>query len=55
MKLSEMEVAFYTRMKLDPYYLYLNDTLKLVDQQWVNYNKELFLNQTDEQTTNISG
>jgi DNA polymerase I len=41
MKLGETEIAFYKRTGIDPYYLYLDDTLKLADQHWVQYNSEL--------------
>jgi DNA polymerase I len=41
MKLSESEVNFYVRTNISPYYLYLDDTIKLIDQEWVTYNTAL--------------
>jgi hypothetical protein len=41
MKLSESEIAFYKRTGIDPYYLYMDDTVKLVDPKWVEYNTVL--------------
>lgn len=47
MKLSETEVNFYVRTGIEPYYLYLNDTVELVDQEWVEYNKALIVGHPD--------
>jgi hypothetical protein len=45
MKLSESEVAFYKRTNINPFYLYFEDTVKLVDEKWVKHNTELVANE----------
>jgi DNA polymerase elongation subunit (family B) len=39
--LSDMEVLFWNRINIDPYYMYVEDTLSLVDQDWVNHNRKV--------------
>lgn len=41
MTLSEMEVIFWNRMKMDPYFMYVEDSLKHVDQYWIEYNRKV--------------
>ena len=39
--LSDMEIHFWQTVGIDPYYMYIDDTINLVDINRVNHNKEL--------------
>jgi len=41
MTLSDMEVEFWNRVGKDPYYMYLEDSIKHVDPNWVELNRKL--------------
>jgi len=41
MTLSDMEVVFWNRVDKDPYFMYLEDSLKYADPYWVNLNRKL--------------
>jgi len=41
MTLSESEVAFWNRIKLDPYFMYVEDSINQVDQYWVEHNRKV--------------
>jgi len=41
MTLSDMEVMFWNRVERDPYFMYVEDSLSLVDQDWVEFNRKL--------------
>jgi hypothetical protein len=41
MTLSETEVIFWNKIKRDPFFLYLDDSLKHIDQHWVKHNRSL--------------
>ena len=41
MTLSDMEVMFWNRVNRDPYFMYVEDSLSLVDQDWVEFNRKL--------------
>ena len=41
MTLSDMEVVFWNRVGRDPYYMYLEDSIKHVDPYWVDLNRKL--------------
>jgi DNA polymerase elongation subunit (family B) len=41
MTLSDTEIIFWNKMGIDPYYLYLEDSIKEVDENWVIKNREL--------------
>ena len=41
MTLSDTEVLFWNRVNRDPYFMYVEDSLKLVDQNWVDYNRKV--------------
>lgn len=45
MTLSEGEVVFWNRVGRDPYFMYVEDSLQLVDQYWVDYNRKVLKNQ----------
>ena len=39
MTLSETEVAFWNKMNIDPYFIYVEDSIKHVDSYWVELNR----------------
>ena len=41
MTLSDSEVVFWNRVKKDPYFMYVEDSMKHVDQYWVDYNRKV--------------
>lgn len=41
MTLSDSEVLFWNRVNKDPFYMYVDDTLSLVDQYWVEHNRKV--------------
>ena len=41
MTLSDGEVIFWNRIKKDPFFMYVEDSLKHVDQKWVEYNRKV--------------
>lgn len=46
MTLSESEVKFWKRTGLDPYMMYLEDSLSHVDQKWVENNRKILEEET---------
>ncbi len=45
MTLSDGEVVFWNKVGRDPYFMYVEDSLQLVDQYWVDHNRKVLLNQ----------
>jgi hypothetical protein len=41
--LSDMEIRFWQSVGIDPYYMYIDDTIDLVDVGRVNHNNKLML------------
>ena len=41
MTLSDSEVLFWNKVKRDPYFMYLEDSINHVDPYWVNLNREV--------------
>jgi DNA polymerase elongation subunit (family B) len=41
MTLSDSEVIFWNRVNRDPYFMYVEDSLSLVDQYWVDHNRKV--------------
>jgi len=41
MTLSDMEIEFWNRVGWDPYMMYLEDSIKHVDDEWVKFNRDL--------------
>jgi DNA polymerase I len=39
--LSDSEVAFWNKMGVDPYFMYVEDSLTEIDYSWVEYNRSL--------------
>jgi hypothetical protein len=62
MTLSDTEVLFWNKMGLDPYMMYIDNTLELADQYYVEKNKKVLelqleasLNNEDEEMTAADG
>jgi hypothetical protein len=41
MTLSDTEVVFWNKIGRDPYFMYVEDSLKHADQYWVDYNNKV--------------
>jgi len=41
MTLSESEVRFWNEMKQDPYFMYVDNSVNIIDQYWVNHNRKV--------------
>jgi hypothetical protein len=41
MTLSDSEVLFWNRVGRDPFFMYVEDSIKLVDPYWVDYNRKV--------------
>ena len=41
MTLSDSEITFWNEAKKDPYFIYVDNSLELVDEKWVNINRDL--------------
>ena len=52
MTLSDMEVVFWNRVNRDPYFMYVEDSLSLVDQYWVEYNRKVVKLEANSSTNN---
>jgi hypothetical protein len=48
--LSDTEISFWQSVGIDPYYMYIDDTLTLVDEDVVEHNRKLML----EEMTKVS-
>lgn len=47
MTISDSEVLFWNRVNRDPFFMYIDDTINLVDQYWVDYNRKVVAFQCD--------
>ena len=52
MTLSDSEVIFWNRVGRDPYFMYVEDSLKLVDQNWVEHNRKVLTLQAESTISN---
>jgi len=52
MTLSDSEVIFWNRVQRDPYFMYVEDSLKLVDQHWVEHNRKVVNLQAESTISN---
>ena len=52
MTLSDSEVVFWNKVGRDPYFMYVEDSLKLVDQSWVDHNRKVLLSQAQSTVSN---
>ena len=53
MTLSDSEVLFWNRVGRDPFFMYVEDSLKLADPYWVDYNRKV-LNFQAESIKNVN-
>ena len=52
MTLSDSEVLFWNRVGRDPFYMYVEDSLELVDQYWVDHNRKVVSLQAQSTVSN---
>jgi len=52
MTLSDSEVSFWNRVGKDPFFMYVEDSLKLVDQYWVEHNRKVLSLQAESIKSN---
>jgi hypothetical protein len=52
MTLSDSEVIFWNRVGRDPFFMYVEDSLKLVDQHWVEHNRKVVTLQAESTISN---
>jgi DNA polymerase elongation subunit (family B) len=52
MTLSDSEVIFWNKVGRDPYFMYVEDSLKLVDQNWVEHNRKVLTLQAESTISN---
>jgi DNA polymerase elongation subunit (family B) len=52
MTLSDSEVVFWNKVGRDPYFMYVEDSLKLVDQSWVEHNRKVLRSQAQSTVSN---
>lgn len=52
MTLSETEVIFWNKMNMDPYFMYVEDSLNQVDQYWVEHNRNVLANKKESMKNN---
>jgi hypothetical protein len=52
MTLSDSEVLFWNRVNRDPFFMYVEDSLSLVDQHWIDHNRKVVKLQADSIKSN---
>jgi DNA polymerase elongation subunit (family B) len=52
MTLSDSEVLFWNRVKKDPFYMYVDDSINVVDQYWVDHNRKVVSLQSESVKSN---
>ena len=52
MTLSDSEVVFWNKVGRDPFFMYVEDSLKLADQYWVDHNRKVLLSQAASTVSN---
>ena len=52
MTLSDSEVLFWNRVKRDPFFMYVENSLELVDQNWVEHNRKVVSLQANSTISN---
>jgi DNA polymerase elongation subunit (family B) len=51
--LSDSEIAFWRHVEMDPYYMYVDDTIEMVDTTYVSKNKNILTDKSYEPKTTI--
>ena len=41
MTLSDSEVSFWNRVKRDPFFMYVENSIDLVDKYWIDHNRKV--------------
>jgi hypothetical protein len=52
MTLSDSEVIFWNKIKRDPFFMYVDNSIELVDKNWVDYNRKVLLSQEKSTISN---
>ena len=52
MTLSDSEVIFWNRVGRDPYFMYVENSLELADQYWVEHNRKVVTLQAESIKSN---
>ena len=52
MTLSDSEVIFWNRVGRDPYFMYVENSLELADQYWVEHNRKVVTLQAESTKSN---
>ena len=52
MTLSDSEVVFWNKVGRDPFFMYVEDSLELADQYWVDHNRKVLLLQAASTVSN---
>jgi DNA polymerase elongation subunit (family B) len=52
MTLSDSEVVFWNKVGRDPFFMYVEDSLELVDSYWVDHNRKVLLLQAESTVSN---
>jgi DNA polymerase elongation subunit (family B) len=52
MTLSDSEVVFWNKVGRDPFFMYVEDSLELADQYWVDHNRKVLLSQAASTISN---
>lgn len=52
MTLSDSEVLFWNRVNRDPFFMYVENSLELVDQYWVDHNRKVVSLQANSTKSN---
>ena len=50
--LSDSEVMFWNRVNRDPFFMYVENSLELVDQNWIEHNRKVLTFQLDSVRNN---
>ena len=45
MTLSDTEVSFWNKVQIDPFYMYVEDSINHIDKKWVEHNRKVLLSQ----------
>jgi hypothetical protein len=48
--LSDTEISFWQSVGIDPYYMYIDDTLTMVNEDFVESNRKLMLEEMSKNT-----
>jgi hypothetical protein len=52
MTLSDSEVIFWNKIKRDPFFMYVDNSIELVDKYWVDYNRKVLSSEEKSTVSN---